>query len=52
MKMNTLVVTGSSGLIGSEMVEYFDRLGWQPEGYVFFNYVVKANKRRRMLRHA
>ncbi len=21
----------------------FDRLGWSPEGYVFFNYVVKAN---------
>ena len=21
----------------------FDRLGWRPEGYVFFNYVVKAN---------
>ena len=30
--MSTLVVTGSSGLIGSEAVEHFDRLGWQVHG--------------------
>lgn len=30
--MNTLLVTGSSGLIGSEAVEYFDRLGWTVHG--------------------
>jgi CDP-paratose 2-epimerase len=30
--MNTLVVTGSSGLIGSEVVDYFCRLGWQVHG--------------------
>ena len=30
--MNTLLVTGSSGLIGSEAVAYFDRLGWQVHG--------------------
>jgi CDP-paratose 2-epimerase len=28
----TLLVTGSSGLIGSEAVEYFDRLGWTFHG--------------------
>ncbi len=27
-----LLVTGSSGLIGSEVVAYFDRLGWQVHG--------------------
>ncbi|MBL4708653.1 MAG: NAD-dependent epimerase/dehydratase family protein, partial [Flavobacteriales bacterium] len=27
--MKTLLVTGSSGLIGSEVVRYFDRLGWK-----------------------
>jgi len=27
-----LVVTGSSGLIGSEVVEHFDRLGWEVHG--------------------
>ncbi|MFK8006493.1 MAG: NAD-dependent epimerase/dehydratase family protein [Saprospiraceae bacterium] len=26
---NKLLVTGSSGLIGSEVVRYFDKLGWQ-----------------------
>ena len=30
--MSTLLVTGSSGLIGSEAVEYFDRLGWTVHG--------------------
>lgn len=30
--MKTLLVTGSSGLIGSEAVEYFDRLGWRVHG--------------------
>lgn len=30
--MNTLLVTGSSGLIGSELVDYFCRLGWQVHG--------------------
>ena len=27
-----LIVTGSSGLIGSEVVEHFDRLGWEVHG--------------------
>lgn len=27
--MKTLLVTGSSGLIGSEVVDYFCRLGWE-----------------------
>src|SRR5688500_2694709 len=30
--MNRLVVTGSSGLIGSEVVEYFCNQGWQVHG--------------------
>ncbi|REJ91845.1 MAG: NAD-dependent epimerase/dehydratase family protein [Planctomycetota bacterium] len=30
--MKTLLVTGSSGLVGSEAVEYFDRLGWRVHG--------------------
>jgi CDP-paratose 2-epimerase len=30
--MNTLMVTGSSGLIGSEVVDYFSREGWQVHG--------------------
>jgi CDP-paratose 2-epimerase len=30
--MNKLLVTGSSGLIGSEVVEYFSRLGWEVHG--------------------
>src|ERR1700720_1087006 len=30
--MKTLLVTGSSGLIGSELVDYFCRLGWQVHG--------------------
>jgi CDP-paratose 2-epimerase len=30
--MSTLLVTGSSGLIGSEVVDYFCRLGWQVHG--------------------
>jgi CDP-paratose 2-epimerase len=30
--MNTLLVTGSSGLIGSEVVDYFCRLGWEVHG--------------------
>lgn len=30
--MNNLLVTGSSGLIGSEAVEYFDNLGWNVYG--------------------
>lgn len=30
--MNKLLVTGSSGLIGSEIVRYFDRLGWKIYG--------------------
>jgi len=30
--MNKLLVTGSSGLIGSEVVDYFCRLGWTVHG--------------------
>ena len=30
--MKTLLVTGSSGLIGSEVVDYFCRLGWDVHG--------------------
>jgi len=30
--MKTVLVTGSSGLIGSEAVEYFDRAGWKTVG--------------------
>ncbi|MGH7990291.1 MAG: NAD-dependent epimerase/dehydratase family protein, partial [Limisphaerales bacterium] len=30
--MNKLLVTGSSGLIGSEVVEYFCKLGWNVHG--------------------
>jgi CDP-paratose 2-epimerase len=30
--MKTLLVTGSSGLIGSEVVDYFCRLGWNVHG--------------------
>ncbi len=30
--MPTLLVTGSSGLIGSEVVSYFDALGWRVHG--------------------
>src|SRR5689334_6862698 len=30
--MQKLLVTGSSGLIGSEVVDYFCRLGWQVHG--------------------
>ncbi|HEV2328291.1 MAG TPA: NAD-dependent epimerase/dehydratase family protein, partial [Verrucomicrobiae bacterium] len=30
--MNKLLVTGSSGLIGSEVVEYFCKLGWDVHG--------------------
>ncbi len=30
--VKTLLVTGSSGLIGSEVVEYFCRLGWKVHG--------------------
>ncbi|MEL6655873.1 MAG: NAD-dependent epimerase/dehydratase family protein [Bacteroidota bacterium] len=30
--MNKLLVTGSSGLIGSEVVRYFSRLGWKVYG--------------------
>ena len=30
--MNKLIVTGSNGLIGSEVVAYFDALGWQVYG--------------------
>jgi CDP-paratose 2-epimerase len=30
--MKTLLVTGSSGLIGSEVVDYFCRLGWEVHG--------------------
>jgi CDP-paratose 2-epimerase len=30
--MNKLVVTGSSGLIGSEVVDFFCRLGWEVHG--------------------
>jgi CDP-paratose 2-epimerase len=30
--MNKLLVTGSSGLIGSEVVDYFCRLGWEVHG--------------------
>lgn len=32
MKMNKLLVTGSSGLIGSEVVNYFCKEGWQVYG--------------------
>jgi len=31
-QMKKLLVTGSSGLIGSEVVSHFDRLGWQVHG--------------------
>jgi len=30
--MNRLIVTGSSGLIGSEVVDYFCKLGWEVHG--------------------
>jgi CDP-paratose 2-epimerase len=30
--MKTLIVTGSSGLIGSEVVEHFSRAGWMVHG--------------------
>ncbi|MBX3166772.1 MAG: NAD-dependent epimerase/dehydratase family protein [Candidatus Eremiobacteraeota bacterium] len=30
--MKTLLVTGSNGLIGSEIARYFDRLGWNVHG--------------------
>ena len=30
--MKTLLVTGSSGLIGSEVVDYFARAGWEVDG--------------------
>jgi CDP-paratose 2-epimerase len=30
--MNTVLVTGSSGLIGSEVADYFCRLGWEVHG--------------------
>src|SRR5712691_5750870 len=30
--MNKLLVTGSSGLIGSEVVDYFCKLGWEVHG--------------------
>jgi CDP-paratose 2-epimerase len=30
--MSKLLVTGSSGLIGSEVVEYFSRIGWEVHG--------------------
>jgi CDP-paratose 2-epimerase len=30
--MTKLLVTGSSGLIGSEVVEYFSRIGWEVHG--------------------
>ncbi len=32
MDKNTILVTGSSGLIGSEVVTYFDHLGWEVHG--------------------
>lgn len=32
MNQNILLVTGSSGLIGSEVVAYFSTLGWRVEG--------------------
>ena len=32
MKTQTVLVTGSSGLIGSEAVEHFERLGHQVHG--------------------
>jgi nucleoside-diphosphate-sugar epimerase len=32
MKTRTVLVTGSSGLIGSEAVEHFERLGHQVHG--------------------
>lgn len=32
MQQKTLLVTGSSGLIGSEVAAHFDRLGWQIHG--------------------
>ena len=30
--MKRVLVTGSSGLIGSEAVSFFDRLGWEAHG--------------------
>jgi len=32
MRQKTLLVTGSSGLIGSEVATHFDALGWQIHG--------------------
>jgi len=32
MKLHSVLVTGSSGLIGSEAVEHFDRQGWEVHG--------------------
>lgn len=31
-KTNVALVTGSSGLIGSEVVDYFCQLGWETHG--------------------
>jgi NAD(P)-dependent dehydrogenase (short-subunit alcohol dehydrogenase family) len=31
-RMSTLLVTGSSGLIGSEVVDYFCQRGWEVHG--------------------
>jgi CDP-paratose 2-epimerase len=58
--MNTLLVTGSSGLIDSEVVAYFCRLGWQVHGVDnnmradFFGPEgdTRSNTRRRLATHA
>jgi len=44
-QQKTLLVTGSSGLIGSEAVQTFDRLGWRVVG-------VDNNMRRRFFGEA
>ena len=35
--MPRLLVTGSSGLIGSEVVDYFGKLGWEVHGVDKYN---------------
>ncbi len=43
--MKTILITGSNGLIGSEMVKHFHGLGWQVHG-------VDNNMRAEFLRAA
>ena len=44
--MKTLLVTGSSGLIGSEVVESFSRDGWQGAAYLLPTYLYDENTPR------